>query len=107
MGNQGHNLQVVFVTVDPARDTPQKIQQYVDRFNSSFIGLSGSQTDLEKIWNDYGIYREIVPGNSPTNYDVTHTARITLIDAAGNMRLSYGYDVPVDDMVHDIKLLLK
>ena len=100
-------VKVLFVTVDPDRDTPQRMQEYVDRFNTAFVGLSGSQAELEKIWQAYGIYRESVPGLSASGYTVNHTARVTLIDRQGNMRISYGFDTSMEDVVHDLKLILK
>ena len=107
LGDNAQFVQVVFITVDPGRDTSQKIQEYVNRFNPAFIGLSGSQTELENIWKGYGVFREIVPGTSPTNYIVNHTARIILIDPDGNLRLSYGFQAPIDDIIHDVELILK
>ena len=100
-------VQVLFVTVDPERDTPERVQEYVDRFNSDFIGLSGTESELAQVWNDYGVFRETVEGTSAAGYLVNHTARVTLIDQEGNLRLSYGFDTPVDNIVHDLKLLLK
>jgi protein SCO1/2 len=108
LGARADLVKVVFVTVDPERDTPQKMQDYANHFNSKFVGLSGSSAQLEKIWSDYGIFRQTIPAeNSQSGYSVDHTARIMLIDADGNLRLSYGFQTPVDDVVHDIKLLLK
>ena len=104
---KANSVQVVFVSVDPERDTSQKVQEYVEHFNPSFIGLSGSQKELEKVWNEYGIFREIVQSNSAMDYTVNHTARITLVDSNGNLRLSYGFDTPVEDIVNDLNLLLK
>jgi protein SCO1/2 len=100
-------VQVVFVTVDPDRDTPEQIQTYVNHFNSSFIGLSGMENELSKVWNEYGVFREIVEGTSAAGYLVDHTSRVTLIDGNGNLRVSFGFDTPVDDIVHDLKLILK
>ncbi|HEU0293312.1 MAG TPA: SCO family protein [Anaerolineales bacterium] len=100
-------VKVVFVTVDPERDTPERVQDYVDQFNPSFIGLSGSKTDLEKIWADYGVYREIADEQSAAGYIVNHTARVSLIDPQGNLRVSFSFDTPVEDIVHDLKLVLK
>ena len=100
------SVQVVFVSVDPDRDTPQKVQDYVEQFNPSFIGLSGALSDLEKIWQAYGIFREVVVEPSGFN-SVTHTARVILIDRDGNMRLSYAFGTPVKDIVHDLNLILK
>jgi len=100
-------VQVLFVTVDPGRDTPEKTQEYVNHFNSNFIGLSGTEDELTPVWNDYGVYREIVEETSALGYLVNHTARVTLVDANGNMRISFNFDTPVDDIVHDLKLILK
>lgn len=101
------NIKVVYISVDPQRDTPERVQGYVNHFHSDFIGLSGSEEQLSKVWSDYGIFRQIVDGPSAAGYSVDHTARITLIDQDGNLRVSYAYDTPVKDLVHDLKLLLK
>jgi protein SCO1 len=100
-------VQVLFVTVDPERDTPERVQEYVNHFNSHFIGLSGTEPELAEVWQDYGVFRENVEGNSAAGYLVNHTARVTLIDRDGNLRLSYAFDTPVDSIVHDLKLLFK
>ena len=71
---KAESVQVVFVSVDGPRYSP-KAQEYAGRFNSSFIGLSGSQEELEKIWNDYGVFREIVQSRSSMGYLVSHTAQ--------------------------------
>ena len=100
-------VKVVFVSVDPERDTPVRVQEYVSQFNPAFIGLSGTTSELEKIWADYGIYREIAQEQSAAGYVVNHTARVSLIDQQGHMRVSYTFDTPVEDIVHDLKLMLK
>jgi protein SCO1 len=107
LGDAANSVQVVFISVDPERDTPEKIQKYVEHFNSNFIGLTGSTETLQKIWDGYGIYRSVSESNSAMGYIVDHTARLTLVDGDGNLRLSYSFQTPVDDIVHDIKLLLK
>jgi protein SCO1/2 len=100
-------VQVVFVTVDPGRDTPERVQVYVDHFNESFIGLSGAEEDLSTVWSEYGVYREIVDGASASGYIVNHTARVTMIDGNGALRDSFGFDTPVEDIVHDLNLILR
>jgi protein SCO1/2 len=100
-------VQVLFVTVDPERDTPERVQEYVDHFNSNFIGLSGTESELADVWKNYGVFRETVEGTSAAGYLVNHTARVTLIDKDGNLRLSYAFNTPVDSIVHDLKLILK
>ena len=107
LGDKADQVQVLFVTVDPERDTPERAQEYVNHFNSDFIGLSGTEQDLAKVWNGYGVFREIVDGTSAAGYLVNHTARVTVIDQDGNLRVSFPFDTPVEDVVHDLKLLLK
>ena len=100
-------VQVVFITVDPGRDTPEKTQAYVNNFNSGFVGLSGTEEELASVWGSYGVFREVVEGTSAFGYLVNHTARVTLIDPAGSLRVSFGFETPVEDIAHDLKLILK
>jgi len=109
IGEKANSVQVVLITVDPDRDSPKIIQEYVGRFNPSFIGLSGSLDQLAIIWQEYGVFREVIPAASASagGYEVNHTARVTVIDINGNLRLSYPLETPVADIVHDLELLLK
>ncbi|MEW6083817.1 MAG: SCO family protein [Chloroflexota bacterium] len=100
-------VKVVFVTVDPERDTPERTQEYVDNFNQTFIGLSGTESELAPVWKSFGIFRAIADGSSATGYLVDHTARVTLIDRDGKLRISFPYDASVEDIVHDLKLMLE
>ncbi|MDK1080254.1 MAG: SCO family protein [Anaerolineae bacterium] len=106
LGEISNHVQVVFITVDPLRDTPVKTQEYVSLFNSDFIGLSGTIGELEQIWHDYGIYSETDHPESTNGYLVTHTARTYVIDSDGDLRLSYGFGTPTEDIVHDLEILL-
>lgn len=107
LGGKSDQVQVVFVSVDPARDTPLKVQNYANHFHPAFIGLSGSMPQLEPIWNAYSIVREEVQSDSAFGVIINHTARLFLIDPEGRLRLSYAYQTPVQDIVHDIELLLE
>jgi protein SCO1/2 len=108
LGSAADQVKVVFVTVDPERDTPEKIQKYVSIFNPSFIGLSGSLDELEPVWKDYGVFREVDQvASSASGSLITHTARVYLIDRDGNLRLSYSYGTPTEDIVNDLKILFK
>jgi protein SCO1/2 len=108
LGSNAEQVKVVFVTVDPERDTPEQIQKYVSIFNPAFIGLSGSVEELEPVWKNYGVYREVEQvSSSASGYLVTHSARLYLIDRDGNLRLSYSYGTPTNDIVHDLKILFK
>jgi protein SCO1/2 len=106
LGAQADRVQVVYITMDPDRDTPAHIQDYAGRFNPAFIGLSGSLEELGKIWADYGAYRELGPKDENGNYLVTHSSRLTVIDTRGNLRLSFNFDTRWQDVLHDVKILL-
>lgn len=99
-------VKVIFITADPERDTPEIAQEYVSRFNPTFIGLSGEPEELEMTWFEYGVMRTIEQGQSAAGYLITHTARVTMIDRQGHLRVSFAFDTPVEDIVHDLKLIL-
>jgi protein SCO1 len=107
LGKKSEQVQVVFISVDPKRDTSTSMQSYVERFDPAFIGLGGTEEELAPIWSEYGIFREIVEGTSENNYIVNHTGRIILIDQDGNLRLSYGLQVDPEDISQDIQILLR
>lgn len=100
-------VQVVFITVDPENDTPEKMEEYTNRFHSSIIGLSGSQEELQTIWTGYGIFRAETDTETALGKVIDHTVRLYLIDLDGNLRLSYAYGTPYQDVLHDIELLIK
>jgi protein SCO1/2 len=106
LGADAARVQVVFIAVDPARDTSDLMQAYADRFDPSFLGLSGSMVELGKVWNEYGVYRELGAKDANGNYEVTHSARVTVIDPRGNLRLSFNVGVRWQDILHDVKILL-
>ncbi len=107
LGKQAEQLVFVFITVDPERDTPQRLREYLLNFDPAFVGLSGSAEDLEQVYRAYGVYRQKQEVGSAGGYLVDHSTRIYLIDAQGNWRLNYPYGTPPEDIVSDIRLLFK
>src|SRR5690606_11791859 len=105
--DDAQQVQVLFVSVDPERDDPERIQSYANHFHSSFLGLTGTEAELVPIWSGYSIVREVVESDSALGNIINHTARLFLVDTQGNLRLSYAYQTPVEDIVHDIRLLLE
>lgn len=108
LGEQAARIQVIYVTVDPQRDTPQRIQEYVTQFDPAFIGLSGSEETLQLVWDAFGVVRKIEPAPSvqSQDYEVTHSTRLYLIDQDGRLYLSYAYGTPQADILHDVQLLM-
>ena len=107
LGPAAQRLRVALVTVDPERDTPKRLRTYTRAFDSTFLGLTGSRDALASVWKAYGIYVQShrVPGSS-VGYLVDHTATTLVIDADGNLRLAIPFGTPVDDIRHDLQLLL-
>lgn len=116
LGEDAEEVQMVMVTVDPGRDTPEVVSDYVSRFGSNFIGLSGTEKELNEIWKGYFVYRALDKpvGESeeetldePGNYLVDHTARVYVIDRAGHLRLSFPFGFGAEAMLADIRQLLR
>lgn len=100
------NVEFVFITVDPDRDTPEVISAYMSRFDPSFIGLSGTPEELERVWNGYGAGRFIEEVDSELGYVVSHSTRVWVIDKNGLLRVTFPFEMTASDMAHDVELLL-
>lgn len=107
LGDDADKAQVVYITVDPEKDTSEKMQEYANRFHSSIVGLGGSQEELQTIWTGYGIFRAETDTETALGKIIDHTVRLYLIDLDGNLRLSYAYGTPYQDVLHDVQLLIK
>lgn len=100
-------LEFVFVTVDPHRDTPDKLKHHLEIFSRDFVGLTGTQEELEPIYEDYGIFQELVPlSTSGTAYVVDHSTRILVVDRSGRLRLRFAFDTEPADIIHDVERIL-
>ncbi|HEY9077962.1 MAG TPA: SCO family protein [Anaerolineaceae bacterium] len=107
LGKNADRVQVVFISVDPDRDTPEKIGKYAQSWYPTFAGLSGTQASLEPVWKAYGVYRNVHKAESATEYLVDHSAQTYLIDSQGRLRLTYAFGTPDDDIYNDLRFLLK
>lgn len=103
-------VQVLFVSVDPHRDGPETMKKYVPYFDDSFIGLTGTETQIAEAAKAYGAYYEIVKdsGQNPEVYSVNHSAFTYLISPDGKWKLLYNFDQLTDanKMALDIKQVL-
>ena len=108
MGPQSDKVQVLFVTVDPARDTAAILKQYVPAFDPRFLGLRpADDAALEKVAKDFKIYYKKVPGTSPGSYTMDHTAGSYAFDPQGHLRLYIKHAQGPETLAHDLKELLK
>jgi protein SCO1/2 len=108
LGPQSDKVQVLFVTVDPERDTAAILKQYVPAFDPRFLGLRpADEASLEKVTKDFKIYYKKVPGTSPGSYTMDHTAGSYAFDPEGRLRLYIKHAQGPETLAHDLKELLK
>ena len=106
LGPDASRVQVLFVTVDPKRDTPELLRSYVPAFNPSFLGLYGDAAAMAKVTKDFKIYAAERPGKTPESYTVDHSAQTLVFDGKGRLRLMLAYGTPGDKIASDFRLLL-
>tara|TARA_R110002049_G_scaffold13509_2_gene58551 strand:- start:185740 stop:186249 length:510 start_codon:yes stop_codon:yes gene_type:complete len=85
LDDQAEQIQVLFISVDPKRDTPEKLDSYVAYFNKNIIGLTGSEDDIAKVLKQFNASVKFSGDVSTDNYNVDHTANMFLIDRQGNI----------------------
>ena len=107
LGDNAQKVKFVMITADPERDTPEKVVAYVRRFNPEFIGLSGSLSDLQQVWDELGVAVEKQDTGSAAGYLVSHTASVYVIDQNGNLLMTLPYGTSAIDMEQDVNQLLK
>ena len=97
----------VLVSVDPARDSPQRLGQYVEFFDPGFVALTGSEDELEDVARRYGAQFTIPEGQSADGYLVNHSSIAYLIDPAGHVRALYYGDEPIDAIAENVREVLE
>ncbi len=106
LGPAGNDLQVIFITVDPERDTPAVLAQYVPGFDPSFVALRGDAQETERTAKEFKVFFQKVPGKTPSAYTMDHTAGSYVFDREGRVRLFLKHAQGVDAIVADLKRLL-
>ena len=103
LGREGNDLQVIYLTVDPAQDDAKRLRDYLAAFDPTFIGGTGEPEELAAVRSSYGIFAEAREGES----GFSHSSYTYLIDREGKLRalMPFGHDS--DDYVHDVRILLK
>lgn len=106
LGHDAQRVQVLFVTIDPERDTPVLLAQYVPAFDPSFIGLYGDLEATTKTAKDFKVFFQKVKGKTPDNYTMDHTAGSYVFDPQGRLRLFVRHGGDTAPLVADLKTLL-
>lgn len=107
LGRKAEDVQFIMISVDPARDTPEKIAEYVAYFHPSFIGVTGEPDQLAEIAALYGIYFQKHEGTAATGYLVDHTASLAVIDKEGYLKLILPFGITAQDVASDLRQLLR
>ncbi len=106
LGDQARDVRVLMISVDPARDTPDILGAYVQAFDPSFIGLTGTPEQLDKTARSFKAFYAKEPGPSPEHYAMNHSSAFYLLDREGEARALLGPSLTPEDMAHDVKLLM-
>lgn len=107
LGEDAKRVQVLFVTLDPERDTRELLAQYVPAFHPDFLGLSGDSAATAKVARDFKVFYQKQPGGTPGGYTLDHSAGSFVFDPSGRLRLYFGYGKGGDALTHDLRILLK
>jgi protein SCO1/2 len=106
LGPQADQVQVLFITLDPERDTQQLLAGYVPAFDKRFLGLRGTLEQTAKTAKEFKVFYAKVPGSDPKSYTIDHTAGTYVFDRDGKLRVFLRHDQTADQIVHDIRQLL-
>lgn len=107
LGPDADRLQVIFVTADPERDTPDILKQYLTAFDPTFLGLRGTLEQTAQTAKAFKVIIQKTPGADASSYSVDHSSGTYVYDTRGRLRLYMSYGQSADLFAHDIALLLK
>jgi len=106
LGSEAERLQVIFITLDPQRDTPELMAGFVPAFDSSFLGLWGEQAVIDKVAKDFKVFAQKVPSKDNKSYTIDHTAGSYVFDDQGRIRLFVRHGQGGDGLQKDLQRLL-
>ena len=107
LGTKADDIQLIMISLDPERDSPEKLAEYVGHFHPSFVGVTGSPDELDKVASLYGIFYEKAEGTNNIGYLINHTATLLVIDREGYLKLVFPFGVTVPEIVDDLKYMLR
>jgi protein SCO1 len=106
LGPDADRVQVLFVTLDPERDTPEILSRYVPAFDARFLGLYGDLEATRAVAKEFKVFFEKRPGSTPGSYSIDHSAQTYVFDTQGRLRLFVRHERIATDLPHDVRLLL-
>lgn len=106
--DKAKQVQVIFVSVDYLRDTPERTSAYAKNFSPDFIGLGGSEEEIAKVTKEYGIYYKLNTPDPETGfYSVDHSASVLVFDRQGDLVMTWPYGMDIIQMESDLRALMK
>ena len=106
LGEQAERMQVLFVSLDPARDTPEVMRAYMAAFDPTFLALYTAEANLPELARSFRVYFKRVEGRTPGSYTIDHSAGKFLFDPQGRVRLHHAFGSPAEAIAADVRLLL-
>lgn len=107
LGSSADDVQLIMVSLDPERDTPEKLEEYTAHFHPSFIGVTGTPEQLAEVASLYGIFYQKTEGSAASGYLIDHTATLMVVDREGYLKLVFPFGVTVPEIADDLKYMLK
>jgi protein SCO1/2 len=107
LGDKADDVQVIMVSVDPERDTPEMLADYVKHFHPDFLGITGERAAVDRVATLYGVYYEKEEGSAATGYLVNHTATVMVIDRDGYLKLVLPFEGTAEEIADDIDYFLR
>jgi protein SCO1/2 len=107
LGKKADDVQVIMVSVDPERDTPEQLATYLKYFDPRFIGMTGAKDDIDAAATQFGVFYEAHEGTAATGYLVDHTSTVALVDEDGYLREIFSFDTPGEDVAADVAYWLR
>ena len=107
MGTKADDVQLIMVSLDPDRDTPEKLKEYMGHFYPSFIGITGEKEKIDEITSLYGVFYQKKDGSEATGYLIDHTATLMVLDREGYLKLVFPFGVTSEEIADDLKYMLR
>jgi protein SCO1/2 len=107
LGDKTSDVRLVFISVDYKRDTPQTTAAFVSKFRPDFVGLTGSQAEIDLVTKDYGIYYKLDVPDASGDYEVEHTADVMVLDRQGQLEMTWSPDQQPNEIASDLGVLAK